>query len=381
MIRSDRNSNRISEHEQLRIKSEKQAQRDKKRWERMHDKTNWNAGFRKNDIDGQIQYKKKVLNQEREENFEYGKILCETVTKLQEEENEKIKQKKMKNVAYANELRSHTAQETDTFDLNDPKFLAKNQPPRINDIDEIPVSALQRFDGEDLNYNSRKAYQKIESKTNFDQQIREHQEASQKLIEADQQYANRVFQVNQMLNKKDEEKNISKQKRNKSYQKENIQISNKVKNSEKLKQNENEKLNKEEISYLQKSIFLTEEENATRRIDNSERYIPYNFKGFLPETTKEYHQQRLQQSQELETQKQIERTNEIQWANKMEAQRKHALKMEAKAKRNKSQKLQSHGKELYSQIEKQRQAEKNRNNLYKNEISPSFFEQFGTSHR
>jgi len=65
----------------------------------------------------------------------------------------------------------------------------------------------------------------------------------------------------------------------------------------------------------------------------------------------------------------------------MEAQRKHALKMEAKAKRNKAQKLQNHGKELYSQIEKQREAEKNRNNLYKNEIAPSFFEQFGTSHR
>jgi len=264
MIRSDR-SNRIGEHEQLRIRAEKQAQRDRKRWERMHDKKNWNAGFKKSEIDSQIEYKNNVLNQEREENFQYGKILCETVTRLELEDKEKSKQKKMKNIEYANELKSHTVEETDTFYLNDPKLLAKDQPPRINDTDEVPISALQRFDGEDLDYNSRIAEQKMESRTNFDKQIIEHKQARKKLIDADQAYADRVFQVTQMLNKKDEEKNISKQNRNKSYQKENIQISNKVKNYAKLKQNENEKLNKAEINYLQNSVFLTEEEKATRR--------------------------------------------------------------------------------------------------------------------
>merc|ERR1712048_1107865 len=98
------------------------------------------------------------------------------------------------------------------------------------------------------------------------------------------------------------------------------------------------KLNKAEINYLQNSVFLTEEEKATRRVDNSGRYIPYNFKGFLPETTKEYHEQRIQQTQDLQAQKKNERSNEIEWARKMEAQRKHALKMEAKKKKKKKKK-------------------------------------------
>lgn len=46
------------------------------------------------------------------------------------------------------------------YDINDPDFVHKGMPARVSDNDpRLTVSGMQRFDGEDLEYERRKKLQ------------------------------------------------------------------------------------------------------------------------------------------------------------------------------------------------------------------------------
>ncbi|NXX47745.1 RIBC2 protein, partial [Tricholaema leucomelas] len=80
------------------------------------------------------------------------------------------------------------------FDLSDPQALKKDRPARLSDSDpRCTVSGLQKFMGEDLNYNQRVRFQK--------EQLREwslQQQRDWKNALADQKYADYLYDKNRI---------------------------------------------------------------------------------------------------------------------------------------------------------------------------------------
>lgn len=378
-MNSDRKSHRISLDESLRIKAQKENERNRKRWERMQ-ASDWNSGFSRSEIDAQILEKKKKIEAEKIANLKYDEELCNHAAKMIEKEQEKSTAKRIKNITLANQRKQIDIQNSDTFDLNDPKYLQNDNPPRVGD-DNIHVSSLQKFDGEDLNYEQRTKMQKDQSKKIFIEQAQEKQKVSKDEKIQDKIYAEHIIKMTEILNSKDAEKEKSRRNKNKMAQKENIELSIAEQEAKRLNKIKNEQINAGEIEYQKNSTFLTEDENATRRVDNPNRYISYNFKGFQPQVTEQFHEQRLNQAKECDERNKNEKLEEKRWADRMEMQRKTGLKMTMSNRRNKKQQLTSYRADLEEQIAMQKEAEKKRNELYKNEISQSFFDQFGTSHR
>lgn len=71
------------------------------------------------------------------------------------------------------------------FDLYDPEGLKKDKPSRVSDDDpRCTISSLQKFDGEDMNYDNRVSFQKEQMREWLQQQIDEKKRAKDQLTEA-----------------------------------------------------------------------------------------------------------------------------------------------------------------------------------------------------
>ncbi|XP_061844774.1 RIB43A-like with coiled-coils protein 2 [Colius striatus] len=80
------------------------------------------------------------------------------------------------------------------FDLSDPQALKKDRPARLSDDDpRCTVSGLQKFMGEDLNYDQRMKFQKEQSREWYLQQQRDWKNAL-----ADQKFADDLFDKNRI---------------------------------------------------------------------------------------------------------------------------------------------------------------------------------------
>lgn len=72
------------------------------------------------------------------------------------------------------------------FDLYDPDYLKKDRPARVSDDDpRCGAASIQKFDGEDLNADARKKFQREQMQDWFKRQIEERNraEAAQKEAE------------------------------------------------------------------------------------------------------------------------------------------------------------------------------------------------------
>jgi len=269
----------------------------------------------------------------------------------------------------AMELRSFDRSKTTTFDINDPNVL-KNHATEPDQ--SMSVSSLQKFEGEDLTYSERIKKQQHSSMEYFHQQIAAKNEQIKKQIQNDRDYAMNQTRVLDNLNQEDQNSDFKRKQKTRSIAEENRKIA--AIKAEKLKQLRelDEEMNKREIEYNKNhNILLAEKFQDTRRADGTDRFVPYNFKGFTSDQHQEFAAARIQQMEERKSKKLEEQEEEQRWHELAEEQRKNALQEEIIRNKKKEQ-MRKEVKEFVHV--------RNEPN-YSNEVSEDFFSQFGTSCR
>lgn len=341
----------------------------------------WDAGFHRDEIDEQIARRQNQRSAERQEDVDYASSVLQSVKLSIEEEGEREARKWERNRAYAEELRGHKVTSRDTFDLDDRKILQKTKPPRMNDTDAVPVSSLQKFDGEDLGFADRtKKYQEI-TRTRLMEQMNEHEARSQQEKEGDRDYAQKVSAQVEYLTSVENEKASAATERNYMVKEENIKLAKEMQGKRTAESEEEAREKVEEIEYQKNSKFLTEKEETTLRVDNPDRYIPYHFKGYNVKQTKQFFNDRLAQVSQQQSKQEREKRSEQEWHRTLEAQRKHMLKLEMERKQSRNNSKQNYANELREQASLQKSQRLAREQMYTNTMSNDFFAQFGTSTR
>lgn len=372
---------KISEEERLKREAERRAAFGKARLARMKDSANWNRGFHTQDIEAQKQERIDRKKAQKDEEIAYSKHMLTLVEQSLEEEKVRSAEKRKRLQESAQALLAVDKKASDTFDLNNPDVLRMDAPPRVADDAPTPVSSLQKFDGEDLGFGQRKRAHQAEMKTRLQSQMEEHEMAKMKEKMSDVEYAAFIKKQTEHLEKLELEKSQRRQNQTIKTAQENARIlKEQHQMMEELKRQE-ALLAERDVESQKASSLLTEKLEDTLRADNSSRYIPYGFKGFGIDKTKEYFNQRQEQAQEHENLKTKLKEEEQNWVSKEEAQRREMLKIEMERRREKLAKRQQYAAEL------KEQAMQHKNKLMKtdkelaNEVTEDFFAQFGTSHR
>lgn len=215
---------------------------------------------------------------------------------------------------------------TDTWDLNDPTLNRNTQPPRVSDKDNIHVSSLQKFDGEDLGFRKRQRTQQQD----MTQWCKDSKQ--EKLLKLEQQKAEALAYDQQLMQtiKKSDELEMEKQKLHKqslvNTAQYNLQQKNEKEKHAKQMFQASEKQKADEIKTLMNSDWLTENWDATLRakynhsdasFNNTDalnskiehRHIPYHFKGFNKQQRQEIMNQQKQQIEEHLRQQQLDQEN------------------------------------------------------------------------
>ncbi|CAM9953093.1 unnamed protein product [Bubo scandiacus] len=174
---------------------ERRRQRERQRQSRIFDARLRTIGVDKDALDTQVKDRKireaaeKARNEElANEMKKNDKIMCML---------ERQQKNYIRNINKAISEFQKNFQKPETrreFDLSDPEALKKDRPARLSDNDpQCTVSGLQKFMGEDLNYNQRMKFQK--------EQLREwslQQQRDWKNALADQKFADDLYDKNRI---------------------------------------------------------------------------------------------------------------------------------------------------------------------------------------
>lgn len=371
---------KIGEQERLKREAERRAKFNQQRLARMKDSKNWNRGFSVDDIETQKQEKLNRIQAVKNEETEYSKhILSLTEESLvQEKERNMARRKRLHEASQA--LLAVDKKQTDTFDLNNPHIVREDRPPRVDD-GLVPVSGLQKFDGEDLGFLDRQRKQQSEMKARLESQMGEHEARKAVEKQSDREYAAFIIKQTEHLEQMEE---LKKQRNHKST----IDVA--FENSRILKEKE-EKLNlfkteqvlivERDIETTKESSLLAERMEDTLRVGNSGRYVPYGFKGFGMDKTMEFFNQRKEQAEEHENSKMKMKQEELDWAAQQNAQRREMLKIEMERRRGKLSQREQYAKDLQEQAKAHKKILLKTKQEFTNEVTEDFFSQFGTSHR
>eukprot|EP01084_Bolivina_argentea_P283651 485865_1 len=268
----------ILEKQQREINRRRKAEQERKQYF-FNDKKR-RLGVDVDFIAKQIAEKKQVKDNEIEAGKEHrAKIdsFVERLSNLDIERNKYYSNKRYE----TGEYQKHTLIENrDTWDLNDPLKIRKDTPPRIDDNQNIPTCAIQKFDGEDLKINDRIKQQQKQLKiwcneiiNEKNMNIQNEKELTSKYIKQRNEYLNELKSV-------ENNKCVFEKKKCINYGKTlNSQIMDKQQREKQCKQIEANQSEKE-IKNMIKSEFLNETWDSTIRNNNQNRFIPYNFKGF-----------------------------------------------------------------------------------------------------
>lgn len=372
---------KLSEEERLKREAERRAKFNEARLQRLKDSGNWKRGFRTHDIEAQKQERLQKKKAEKDDEIAYSnQILALAEESLVQEKERNAKKRQLLHEA-AQDLLAVDKTQSDTFYLNNPNMLREDKPPRVGDDEPVPTSSLQKFDGEDLEFGVRRRKQQMEMKTRLQAQMEEHKSQKKLLKMNDREYAEFIKKQTEHLEKME---NMKKQRKHE--QTVDVAMANKEILKEQQKCIEERKklealMAERDVEATKSSSLLTEKIEDTLRVDNSNRYIPYGFKGFGMEKTKEYFNERQKQVQEHENLKQKLKEEESNWLSTEEAQRREMLRIEMERRRDKLAKRQQYANDLREQANQHKNTLLKTNKEFTNEVTEDFFSQFGTSHR
>eukprot|EP01012_Entosiphon_sulcatum_P034823 TRINITY_DN4422_c0_g1_i1.p1 TRINITY_DN4422_c0_g1~~TRINITY_DN4422_c0_g1_i1.p1 ORF type:complete len:391 (+),score=115.46 TRINITY_DN4422_c0_g1_i1:129-1301(+) len=268
------------------------------------------------------------------------------------------------------------------WDLNDPKRLGKDLPPRLGDDDpRCGVASLQKFQGEDLQRQQRAAAQTQQRRRWAQQQVDERDRKKMEELEEARIYAARLeeatFRAAELQRTIDEQQKAvttATAAFNKALAEQNEDM--------KLlaKHRENEK-NIEEITNQMNSDFLTESHMATLHAVDASRFKPDHMKGFSPGQKQSILDTQALQREELARRREQEKQDERAWAMQQERERRVALLAERQQQRDSRHSLKQLAEERRRQAEEAAERTVLTNRIFRNEITDDFHRQFGTTIR
>ncbi|KFU93636.1 RIB43A-like with coiled-coils protein 2, partial [Chaetura pelagica] len=200
------------------------------------------------------------------------------------------------------------------FDLNDPQALKKDRPARVSDNDpRCTVSGLQKFVGEDLNYNQRMKFQKEQFKEWSLQQQKDWKNAL-----ADKQYEDYLYDKNRIaidqktmeLQQKEEENRRAVCAATKDFNQIQVAELAQKKRSEKYQKMKDDM---DEISNLLKGNLLSENPEQAVSSFGTHRVITDRWKGMNQDQLMAIRSAQQQQVLEKQRLKQEEQRREAEW--------------------------------------------------------------------
>ncbi|NWU71558.1 RIBC2 protein, partial [Pterocles burchelli] len=269
------------------------------------------------------------------------------------------------------------------FDLSDPQALKKDRPARLSDNDpRCTISGLQKFMGEDLNYNQRMKFQK--------EQLREwslQQQRDLKNVLADQKFAddlhdkNRIERDQKMMEqeRKEEENRRAVCAATKNF---NRAQAAELEERKKLERYQKMKDDMDEISSLLQGDLLSENPEQAVSSFGRHRVITDRWKGMNQDQLMAIRYSQQQQVQENLRRKEEERRRDAEWDRQMIQAARVQLVLERhqqRQNRERRQALDNINADL-----SQEQKSKNiylKEEAYSNVPTEEYFAQFNTTSR
>ncbi|KAG8344030.1 putative flagellar protofilament ribbon protein [Trypanosoma vivax] len=353
--------------------------RDKKRIfmmqraERLRDPKVRQMGIDKQALDEQVREKEalRLLEKERNDYYDRQALLMDRHAQALQKEVNEIRVSREKELQ---DFRS-TYQKKEMrreWDLNDPQWKAKELPSRVGDDDpRNGVSSLQKFEGEDLDFNNRRAAQQAQQRSWVKQQVEE--KLAKKWME---QEANRAFDKrNEETNRRiyEIERNIEEQRR--LVHKNQAEFNKALAEQKRLEairdQEEETRKALEEIRYHIEGDFLNERESVVSELGKKVRADRY--KGMTMEQKERLLREQAEQRDSMRRRRLMDVEEERRWAQQENLQLRMANALERQKERERHTERLSIAAEQLKQKEAAEARKKQLDELYTNRVDEDYF--------
>lgn len=240
-------------------------------------------------LEQQVKDRKQMEEYEkkREEAFAADAVRCDHIAELLQHRQEHDTKELNRAI---NEFRMlhQQADSRREYDLYDPDAKKKDKPARLNDDDpRCGPASLQKFDGEDLNYEARTKFQREQMREWSDLQKKERDRAEHNQKRADYLYQLKMREMDQRaceLQRAEEECRKAIDTATKDY---NLALQRETEERRRLQEQRDLDDKRTEMANHLYGDFLTENPAAAQSAFGAHRVIPDRWKGMTPEQLEE----------------------------------------------------------------------------------------------
>lgn len=363
---------------------ERRRQLEKDRQARIFNNKQRLIGIDKNALEQQINDKKLIEEMEikRGEAFAHDMIRNDKISFLLQKRQEHDERELNRAM---NEFRALHQQPDGRreWDLQDPDFLKKDKPARVCDDDpRCGPASLQKFDGEDLNGQSRKKYQQeqIREWTHQQMEERNNSKAQQKL--ADKLYDFKQIELDKRARELQKAEEECRRAINSAVKDYNEALNREQAQKMALKKMQEQDDNMTEIANAIFSDLLTENPDQAMSALGPHRVVTQSWKGMSKEQIENIRKQQLDQMEEKKRLEEMDRLESSEWDKRRLIEAKASIIMERQKEQQTKEllkKLNEENKRLeFEQKSHQKFLDKT---VYTNQPTAAYFMQFNTSTR
>lgn len=266
------------------------------------------------------------------------------------------------------------------FDLSNPDTLKNDLPVRISDADpRLGVSSAQVFHGEDTEYGRRAALQKKQQRDWCVAQMQEKDAGQQQRDQADrvfaarqQEFLSRAVELDNIQQRQHQEKRLVADEFNHA-----MVVQKKEEERQKLLQDAAEEI--EELRCNLDSALLSEMHPPSALGPHRKRNDHY--KGMSGDEVVSVYIEQEKQRREKESIRGTLKKEEMDWAAYDQACLRAGMAMEREADRKKQEQRNKVAESQKQDAKLSETRRRHMDDVFKNEITPDFFAQFGTSAR
>ncbi|KAI6654866.1 RIB43A-like with coiled-coils protein 2 [Oopsacas minuta] len=341
-------------------------------------------GLDLNAINSQVEDRKKLEAEEANRTDAFGREmiqndkLCQI---LDQRRSDQAKDLSQSMIRYRQE--NQRFQDRLEFDLNDPQTKLKDNPARIGDEDpRLTVSGMQKFAGEDLNYEKRRKLQQEQMREWLTGQMADKQRVSSEKREASRQYELRSRELDRRAVEMNKNFEDSRRRLETDRKSDNVRQAEERRSNRQQEQAQEQDDNFAELSNWINSDLLSENPEVSQSAFGSHRVVTDRWKGFTAEQRQHVLDGQAAQCQEKREQKTQERLEEMEWDRNRIAQARLGTILETRDVRRRT----DLDKQMYDDNTRLGEEQRSRKNfmdreLYTNKPSMEYFSQFNTSTR
>jgi hypothetical protein len=364
---------------QLAVERRREAEEERKA--RLLDPKARMIGIDVDALNRQVEEKRRIAAEEQEKDAEADRqalLVAERGMLLERQVELQRRQKSCDDAAY-----NHAYQRKQfrrEFDLSNPDTLKNDLPVRIGDDDpRLGVSSLQVLHGEDPDYGRRTTLQKAQQRDWCISQMQEKDGATQQQDQADrvfaarqQEFLSRSVELDNIQQRQLKEKRLVADEFNHA-----MVVQKKEEDRQKLLQDAAEEI--EELRCNLDSALLSELHPPSALGPHRKRNDHY--KGMSGDEVVGVYRAQESQRRENEAQKDMQKREEMDWAAYDQACLRAGMAMEREADRKRQEERNKVAEAQKQDAKLSETRRRHMNEVYKNEVTPDFFAQFGTSAR